>query len=144
MKKVIMIIITIVAMLGIILGIYYILNNRIDSYTEITYDEYTKYVENKEDFILYIGSEYCTYCQEFEPIIKKFVKDYQVEIKFIDVADLEQKQYSILKNKTKISGTPTIVIFKDGVVKSGADNKIQGASTYNELEAFFKKQGYIK
>lgn len=134
----------VLCIIGIILGIYFILNNRIKTYTKIDYKEYSDMVENKKDFILYIGSADCSHCQEFQPILEQFIKNYQLDIKYIDISVLKDKEYLVLKNKTKLSGTPTIVIFKSGIVESGNDNKIQGTVSYDKLESFFKEHNYIK
>lgn len=144
MNKKLITIISIIVLIGVIFGIYSILNSdKIKTYDEIEYSEYTKMVNNKESFILYIGSATCSHCQDFKPTIEKFIKDYQLDIKYIDISKLDDKQYSVLKNKTKLSGTPTIVIFKEGIVESGSSNKIQGAVDYETVEDFFKSKEYI-
>ena len=117
---------------------------RIKSYDEIDYKTYTKMIEEKEDFILYIGSANCSHCQEFGPTIKKVIRKYQLDIKYIDISKLKVKQYDILKNKTKLQGTPTIVFIHKGVVDSGSSNKIQGTVPIDEVESMLKKKGYIE
>ena len=117
---------------------------RIKSYDEIDYKTYTKMIEEKEDFILYIGSANCSHCQEFGQTIKKVIRKYQLDIKYIDISKLKVKQYEILKNKTKLQGTPTIVFIHKGVVDSGSSNKIQGTVPMDEVESMLKKKGYIE
>lgn len=143
-KKIITLIVLLILVCIIFCG-YNIIKgvNKIKSYDEITYTEYTKLVSSKKSFILYIGSANCSHCQEFKPTIEDFIKDYQLDIKYIDISKLDDKQYSVLKNKTKVSGTPTIVIFKNGIVESGSSNKIQGSVSYQYVEDFFRNKGYI-
>ena len=144
MKKVLGIIIACCALVGVIFGFYHIINNnKLTTYDEIDYNEYTKLIEEKQDFILYVGSANCSHCQEFTPTLKQFIKDYNVDIKYIDISKLDDKQYSVLKNKTKVSGTPTIVIFKEGIVESGSINKLQGAVGYDKVETFFREKKLI-
>lgn len=136
MKKVLLFIMTILIITGC--------RNKIKSYDEINYKEYSNLIEQKQDFILYIGSATCSHCQEFTPTLKKVIKKYQLDIKYIDISKLEEKEYAILKNKTKVQGTPTIVFIHKGVVDSGSDNKIQGSVSIDEVEKMLKKKGYIE
>ena len=41
---------------------------------EINYDDVLKKINQKEDFVLYIGRPDCKDCQEFEPYLKKYLK----------------------------------------------------------------------
>ena len=76
------------------------------------------------------------------------VTDYVANGSFKSLKDnvtiLEEKEYAVLKNKTKLQGTPTIVFFHKGIVDSGSDNKIQGAVSFDEVENMLKKKGYIE
>lgn len=119
-------------------------NGKFRTYDEINYDQYLKLVEEKQDFILYIGSTNCSHCQEFAPTLKKVIKQHQLDIKYIDISKLNTKQYAILQNKTKVQGTPTIVFFHKGIVDSGSDNKIQGSVSKAEIDKVLKKKGYIE
>lgn len=134
--------IIIVALIAIIIyGIYKLMPSK--SYTEISYSEYQEMINNKEDFILYIGSSQCSHCIEFKPTIEKVINDYDLDIKYINIYELSTKEYEVLKNKTKIQGTPTIVFIEDGIAKSG-DNKIEGSKDYNSVVSKLKENGYIE
>lgn len=117
-------------------------SNKITTYNEISYDEYSNLIENKEDFILYIGSANCSHCLEFKPTLEKIIKKYQLEINYIDVSKLDEKEYAVLENKTKLHGTPTVVFVEEGIVKTSP--KIQGALPYTSVVEKFKESGYIK
>lgn len=118
--------------------------HRIKSYDEINYQDYKEMIEEKQDFILYIGSANCSHCKEFAPTLKKVIKKYQLDIKYIDISKLDSKKYAVLQNKTKVQGTPTIVFVHKGVVDSGSGNKIQGSVSQLEVESMLKKKGYIE
>ena len=45
-----------------------------DQIIEINYDDVLKKINQKEDFVLYIGRPDCKDCQEFEPYLKKYLK----------------------------------------------------------------------
>lgn len=118
--------------------------NKIKSYDEIDYEEYSNMIDKKEDFILYVGSSECSHCKDFTPTLKSTIKKYQLDIKYIDVSKLNEKEYLIVKNKTKIQGTPTIVFIHKGIVDSGAVNKVQGAVSSQQLIDKLKDKGYIE
>lgn len=135
MKKIVMI----VALMGVFLitGC----GNKITTFTEIDYDTYIEMVDNKESFVLYLGSATCSHCQSFKPTLEQIIKDYQLDIKYIDAYSLTEKEYSILQNKTKLQGTPTVVFIKDGITQT--EPKIVGDVSYNRALEQFKASGYI-
>jgi len=116
--------------------------NKITTYEEINYSDYTNLIESKEDFILYLGSASCSHCLNFKPTLEKIIKKYQLDVKYIDVYALTEKEYAVLKNKTKLQGTPTVVFIEDGVVQTSP--KIVGAVEYSVALEKFKESGYIK
>lgn len=116
--------------------------NKITTYDEIDYDEYSNLIELQEDFILYLGSTNCSHCAEFKPTLERIIEKYQVDVKYIDISTLTDKEYSVLKNKTKLKGTPTVVFVENGVVQTSP--KIVGSIDYNKALEKFKESGYIK
>lgn len=116
--------------------------NKLTTYNEVSYTEYSDLIESKEDFILYIGSANCSHCIDFKPTLEKVIKKYQLEVNYIDVSKLSEKEYAVLENKTKLHGTPTVVFVEDGIVKTSP--KIQGALPYTSVIEKFKESGYIK
>ena len=116
--------------------------NKITTYDEIDYSEYTSLIEAEEDFILYIGSSNCSHCLNFKPTLEKIIKEYQLDVKYIDISTLSDKEYAVLQNKTKLQGTPTVVFVEDGVVQTSP--KIQGEVSYTVALEKFKESGYVK
>lgn len=116
--------------------------NKITTYEEINYSEYTNLIDAKEDFILYVGSANCSHCLNFKPTLEKIIEEYQLDVKYIDISQLSEKEYAVLQNKTKLQGTPTVVFVKDGVVQTNP--KIQGEVSYTVALEKFKESGYVK
>ena len=116
--------------------------NKITTYDEIDYNEYSSLIEAKEDFVLYIGSATCSHCLSFKPTLEKIIEKYQLDVKYIDISKLTDTEYEVLKNKTKLQGTPTVVFIEDGVVQTSP--KIVGAVDYTVAVEKFKESGYIK
>lgn len=117
-------------------------SNGLSTYNEINYDEYSNMIENSEDFILYLGSANCSHCMDFKPTLEKVIKKYQIDVKYVDISLLSSKEYAVLKNKTKLQGTPTVVFVKKGIVQTSP--KIVGALSYDKTVKIFKESGYIK
>lgn len=113
-------------------------------YTEpvaITYDEFTTKINNKETFTLLMWQTDCGHCESFEPKLNKVIKKYDILINSINLKDLSETEYAKLKNKTFISGTPTIVHIKDGVVQS---TKLVGDKSEDNTIDFLKNYEVIK
>jgi len=118
------------------------------SIEEITFTDYQKMVENKESFILFIGSHNCNHCMEFEITLNEVVEKYNIDFKYIDIANFseeERKTFNI-----KFDGTPTTVFINDGEDNScnvfSCDNtkRISGAKSYEQVVELLKNNGYIK
>ena len=58
--------------------------NKITTYDEINYTEYSGMIENKDTFILYIGSSNCSHCADFKPTLEfsgnKYCSKYKVPL----------------------------------------------------------------
>lgn len=116
--------------------------NKVTTYKQIDYNTYTSLKNAKESYILYLGSSSCSHCQNFKPVLESIIKDYQLDISYIDISTLTEKEYAVVQNDTKLQGTPTIVFIEDGVVKTSP--KIVGEVGYNTALNSFKESGYIK
>lgn len=112
------------------------------TYEQIDYKEYTEKKESKDDYILYLGSADCSHCKNFTPVLESIIEEYQLQIFYVDISTLTEKEYAILKNDTKLRGTPTVVFVEDGVVKTSP--KIVGEVSYSTALAKFEESGYIK
>ncbi len=87
---------------------------------------------------MYLGSSSCSHCQNFKPVLESIIKDYQLDISYIDISTLTEKEYAVVQNDTKLQGTPTIVFIEDGVVKTSP--KIVGEVGYNTALNSFKRK----
>ncbi|MFV0250158.1 MAG: thioredoxin family protein [Bacilli bacterium] len=112
------------------------------SYTEISYDELQVLIEDSESFILYVGSASCTSCAKFKPTIEQVITDYDLDVKYIDISKLDEKEYAVLHNYTKADYTPTVEFVVDGVVQTSP--KVVGNQTYSAVVKAFTKSGYIE
>lgn len=116
--------------------------SKITTYEQIDYNTYTEKKSQKEDYILYLGSSSCSHCQNFKPVLESIIEEYQLQIFYVDISTLTEKEYAVLKNDTKLQGTPTVVFVEEGVVKTSP--KIIGEVDYGTAVSKFEESGYIK
>ena len=136
MKKIIVIILTCIFIVGCV-------NKK--PYIEIKYKEFANKIENKESFILYIGSTDCSFCERYEKTLKRVVNKYNVDVYYINVAKekISSEDKTSLNNVVDFSGTPTTVFIKAGEVESRY-NRIDGAVTSDKIIEAFVRNGYIE
>jgi len=115
-----------------------------DKYTktiDISYEKYLKKIENKDEFVLLLWQTGCSHCETFEPKLEEVIREYNVKIYSINLANLTNVEYAKIKNKTFINGTPTTVYIKNGVTDV---NKIIGDKDEDSIVKFLKNINYIK
>lgn len=113
------------------------------TYTEIDYNTYKEMVDNKDSFVLFIGSSECSHCADYKVTLDKIIKKYDLDVKYIDLASMEDADYNEFKSKVSFSGTPTTIFVKKGK-EINHYNRIVGAKDYDYIVDKFKKNGYIK
>ena len=113
------------------------------TYTEINYDLYKQLMKNKESFILFIGSDECTHCDDYKVTLNSVIKKYNVEVKYLNLLSLSDKEYNEFTSQISFSGTPTTIFIENGEEKSHY-NRIVGAANYDEIVEKFKQNGYIE
>ncbi len=130
------------AILVCLVLLVYLILNLISPLKKINYKDYQTMFEEKQDFILYLGAKTCSHCQAFKPTLEKIARKYNLDVYYLDVSTLSNDEYAIVKNKTFLTGTPTIVFVKGGVVQS--EPRIEGEMSYNAALKLFKQSGFVK
>lgn len=110
------------------------------TYDEINFDELTTMIDNKEDFVLFIGAESCSACRSFKTTVNKIVENNKVDIKYIDNDKLSEEEYAKLMSYFYFNSTPTTVLVKNGKEK----DRIIGSKKYSQVEKKLKDEKYIK
>ena len=108
---------------------------------ELTYDEYEAKIKNKDSFVLLMWQTGCSHCISFEPTLNKIITYYNLEIYSINLKNVSEEQYSKIENKTFITGTPTTVVFKDGITQT---KKLVGDRDTEAVLEFLSKFNYLK
>ena len=112
------------------------------SYDEISYSELQDLIDNKESFPLVIASATCSACNSYRPTLEKFIQEYNVDVKYIDLDKLTDEEESNLMNEFPITGTPTTVFVEDGEEKD-TYNRIVGNKKFSQTEEAYRENGYI-
>lgn len=116
---------------------------KLTTYEEIDYEKFTEKMENKDDFILFIGSETCQHCTAFKETVNKVVTKYQVKIYYIDINKFDEIEKNKFKTYINFSATPTTVFIYSGEEKT-TYNRINGNLGYDKVIDRMTKEGYIK
>ena len=111
-------------------------------YTELNFNELQAKLDNKDSFVLVIGSSTCSACAKYEETMKSVIKDNNVEIFYLDLQQLTDEEYSKIYSKYVIISTPTTIFIKDGLETSTYD-RIIGAASYSDIVSNLKKHGGI-
>jgi len=140
MKKISLMILFFIFGLFIITGC----GKKISAYKEINYNEFKEMINNKESFPLFVGSHECSHCDDFKKTVNRIVENYQIDIYYIDVANMTTEEYNKFLTIVNFGGsTPTTVFITAGEEKT-VYNRIVGAVSYNKAVEKLIKTGYIK
>lgn len=83
-------------------------------FTMLTDQKLKEKVDNKESFAMYVYSDTCIYCKQFNPILTKVLKEQNVKMnKYSTDNDITEAR-RILGDKYQ--GTPAMYVFKNGVI----------------------------
>ncbi len=100
-------------------------------------------IDNKDSFILVVSREGCPHCEEFLPVFKDILKEYDVTAYVVDIAKYSKDDRTYLNSVANISGTPTTVFIEKGEEKSTV-TRIVGSSNRKAIISRLKSTGYIK
>ena len=96
-----------------------------DEVTSIKASDAIKRLDAAESMVLVIGISTCSACKEYKPIVREIVKNYDVEIFYVELdSDVNTDVNSLIeKYLVEARWTPTTYIFKNGILvetKTGA------------------------
>lgn len=89
---------------------------RINGYTPITVQEFLKKNTDKEDFVLVLTSKQCSHCNELTDFLKK--QEKLENVFYIELSESNQVKNEVKKLFPDLKGTPTILRFEKGEIKS--------------------------
>ncbi|WP_242294080.1 thioredoxin family protein [Bacillus cereus group sp. BfR-BA-01381] len=105
--------------------------NEKDYYSnKISLEDLNKNIEDKKEQTIYFYQTSCVHCQKISPIVVPLAKDLNVDMKVIDIENLNEPW-----DKYNIQGTPTIIHFKDGKEVS----RISGEQSKERFKEWFEQ-----
>ena len=118
---------------------------------EVTYNEYLDKIKSSNYTIVLLEKDNCGYCKDYKPSVRMVLNEFGKEAISINVNQLKEDDkralhdsISVLKNKYDddgkiIIGTPTTILFKDGLEV----DVIQGDIGDKGLREFLVKNGVV-
>ncbi|GAB6438470.1 thioredoxin family protein [Bacillus luti] len=97
---------------------------------KISLEDLNKNIEDKKEQTIYFYQTSCVHCQKVSPIVVPLAKDLNVDMKVIDIENLNEPW-----DKYNIQGTPTIIHFKDGKEIS----RISGEQSKEKFKEWFEQ-----
>lgn len=97
---------------------------------KISLEDLNKNIEDKKEQTIYFYQTSCVHCQKVSPIVVPLAKDLNVDMKVIDIENLNEPW-----DKYDIKGTPTIIHFKDGKEVS----RISGEQSKERFKEWFEQ-----
>ncbi|MFQ6177965.1 thioredoxin family protein [Bacillus paranthracis] len=97
---------------------------------KISLEDLNKNIEDKKEQTIYFYQTSCVHCQKISPIVVPLAKDLNVDMKVIDIENLNEPW-----DKYDIKGTPTIIHFKDGKEVS----RISGEQSKEKFKEWFEQ-----
>ncbi|RFB48144.1 thioredoxin family protein [Bacillus sp. dmp10] len=97
---------------------------------KISLEDLNKNIEDKKVQTIYFYQTSCVHCQKISPTVVPLAKDLNVDMKVIDIENLNEPW-----DKYNIQGTPTIIHFKDGKEVS----RISGEQSKEKFKEWFEQ-----
>lgn len=116
--------------------------NKYTTYTEVSYDELQTKLENKDTFVIVMGSSTCSACAHYKTTMEKVIKDYQVEVFYLGLDKLTEEEDTKIYSKFVVNSTPTTIFIKDGE-ETSTYNRLVGSRSYSDVVSSLKKHGII-
>ena len=126
MKKILMIIISLLIVIGLLILIFKTkifnireaLRDQVDansgetrdvveysSFVADTYDDILNYISSNDDHMLIIGRQGCHFCNLYKPIVEEVSNEYKFEYLYVDFLSLSKEdQQSLYMSEIKIPG----------------------------------------
>lgn len=109
---------------------------------EAKYDEIIDKIENDESFVLLLSQTTCSHCAQYKPKLKDVANEYKLEVYYVEVDLLTEKEYDELKSYVNFSSTPVTVFIKDGEEETAA-TRINGDASKDKIIRKLQSNGFI-
>lgn len=142
-NKIFIIIIIIFIMLISILIINNILNKK-GELIELNYSQVQEKINNKDSFILIVSQSTCSHCASYKNELKKVIKEYTINIYYIDYDKETENNKTEFLNSFNLDGSTPITLFINDGKETSLLNRIEGETNKKNAITKFKKMGFIE
>ena len=142
-NKIVYIALAIFVLIIVVLLVNYANTPKPGSFIQLDYKALTKKVENKDSFILVTSKSTCSHCASYKPKIEAIVKEYGIDVYYIDYDNEDESTQKEFLDKFNLDGsTPITLFFKKGS-EASVLNRIEGDLSSEKVISTFKKMGFI-
>lgn len=142
-NKIVYIALIIFVAIIVILLVNYANTPKPGSFIQLDYKGVIKKVDNKDKFILIVSKSTCSHCATYKPKIEAIVKEYGIDVYYIDYdEETEDTQKEFLEKFNLDGATPMTLFFEKGKEISVL-NRIEGDLSSEKVITTFKKMGFI-
>ena len=115
------------------------------TYQTINYRRLDTMLNDKESFVLVLGSATCPACSTYRRTMEEIIREHKLMIYYVNVDDFTNAEMSRLAEIFDLGerwGTPTTLFVVDG--QEVAEDRIRGAANKEAVISSLIKYGYIK
>ena len=142
-NKIVYIALIIFVAIIVILLVNYANTPKPGSFIQLDYKGVIKKVDNKDKFILVVSKSTCSHCATYKPKIEAIVKEYGIDVYYIDYdEETEDTQKEFLEKFNLDGATPMTLFFEKGKEISVL-NRIEGDLSSEKVITTVKKMGFI-
>lgn len=119
-------------------------NKNLDSHlVNINFNKLQEKIDNKDSFILVLTQTGCSHCEEYKPVLKKVLAEYNITAYELSIDKLSKSETAKLKDIANSNGTPTTIFIEDGA-EQNTSTRLYGAKNESKIVSRLKAMGYIK
>ena len=107
---------------------------------QLTYKSFKDMIKDKRSFVVVISQTYCSHCIAYKPIYNEVLKEHNAKGYDLDIVDLKLEEREEVLEEYDIEGTPTTLIFIDGILQK--ERKV-GLVEKAELQSYLAMYGFI-
>lgn len=112
-------------------------------FTNISVAEYLELYQGEANTLVLLGRPTCTYCQIAEPIIRKIIKIYSLDIKYLNTDDFTEETQAQFVQSDELFyegfGTPLLLLVGNGKISDIVDGLTDNA----HYMQFLQDNGFI-
>lgn len=108
---------------------------------QLSYSTFNDMIKKKRTFVVVISQTFCSHCIAYKPIYNEVLRKHNIKGYDLDIIELEEKQRNDILKSLNVSGTPSTLIYIDGVLQN---ERKEGVVESEKLEEFLSMYGFLE